>query len=144
MFSVDDLCQAGQTPWDGVRNFEASRILRERMAAGDQVFIYHSGQRSKSGPAVVGLGLVVSDAYPDPSQWRQEATGFDPCSTPERPRWWCRDIVYVRHLRRPITLAELCCTPELATERLCQRGNRLSVLPIAFSAAERILALEAF
>ena len=143
-FSVDDLCRAGQTPWDGVRNFEASRILHERMAVGDQVFIYHSGQRSKDGPAVVGLGQVVSNAYPDPSQWQQEASGFDPRSMPERPRWWCRDIAYVRHLRRPIALAELCRTPELAAERLCQRGNRLSVLPIAASAAERILTLEAF
>lgn len=143
-FSVDDLREVGTTPWDGVRNFEASKILRQHMAVGDQVFIYHSGRRSQDSPAVVGMGQVVSEAYADPSQWQQEAPGFDPRSTPQRPRWWCRDIAYVRHLDRPIPLAELCRMPELAATRLCQRGNRLSVVPIAASAAARILALGAF
>jgi len=143
-FSVDDLQEAGTTPWDGVRNFEARGILRERMVIGDQVFIYHSGQRSKGGPAMVGIGQVVSAAYPDPTQWQPDAPGFDPRSRLGDPRWWCRDIAYLRHLRRPIFLAELCHRPELAAERLCQRGNRLSVLPLSTPAAECILVLEAF
>ena len=143
-FSLDDLRKVGVTPWDGVRNFEASRILRQHMAVGDQVFIYHSARRSNDSPAVVGVGQVVSAAYADPTQWQQEAPGFDPRSTLQRPRWWCRDIAYVRHLSRPILLAELCRLSELATTRLCQRGNRLSVVPIAAMAAAQILALEAF
>ena len=51
-----------RTTWDGVRNAQAVRAIRE-MQPGDRVLIYHSGGQS----AVVGWAKVVSESRPDPS-----------------------------------------------------------------------------
>lgn len=60
-YSIDDLARAGHTVWDGVRNAQALRAIRE-MQPGDRVFIYHSMGHA----AVMGLAEVVSEPRPDP------------------------------------------------------------------------------
>ncbi len=60
-YSVDQLEREKKTTWDGVKNPQALRAIRE-MRPGDRVFIYHSGGDS----AVVGLAQVVSEPRPDP------------------------------------------------------------------------------
>jgi predicted RNA-binding protein with PUA-like domain len=60
-YSVDQLEREHKTVWDGVKNPQALRAIRE-MRPGDRVFIYHSGGDS----AVVGLAQVVSEPRPDP------------------------------------------------------------------------------
>ena len=44
VFSIDDLIQAPNqtTHWDGVRNYQARNYMRDEMAIGDGVLIYHS------------------------------------------------------------------------------------------------------
>jgi len=41
-FSVEDFEDVGTTHWDGVRNPEACKFMRERMKVGDPVLFYHS------------------------------------------------------------------------------------------------------
>src|SRR5579863_5761830 len=60
-YSVDDLQRDHKTVWDGVRNAQALRAIRE-MQPGDRVFIYHS----MGDACVVGLAKVVSAPRPDP------------------------------------------------------------------------------
>ena len=60
VYSIDDLERDRRTPWDGVTNPQAVRVIRS-MHAGDRVFIYHSGGVS----AVVGLAEVVSEPLED-------------------------------------------------------------------------------
>jgi len=60
-YSIDDLARERKTVWDGVRNPQALRAIKE-MRAGDRVFIYHS----MGDACVVGLAKVVSPPRPDP------------------------------------------------------------------------------
>jgi predicted RNA-binding protein with PUA-like domain len=60
-YDISHLQRDGQTVWDGVRNPQALRAIRD-MRTGDRVFIYHS----MGAAAVVGMADVVSDSYPDP------------------------------------------------------------------------------
>ena len=50
------------TTWDGIRNPQALKALRD-MRKGDGVLIYHSGGES----AIVGLATVAGEPRPDPS-----------------------------------------------------------------------------
>jgi predicted RNA-binding protein with PUA-like domain len=60
-YSLEQLEKDGQTLWDGVRNPQALRALRD-MKSGDRVFIYHS----MGNPAIVGLADVVGDGREHP------------------------------------------------------------------------------
>ncbi len=60
-YSIHDLEREGETTWDGVRNPQAVRAIRE-MRPDDLVFIYHSGGES----AIVGLAQITSEPRPDP------------------------------------------------------------------------------
>lgn len=39
------------SPWDGVRNAEASKLMKERMKVGDLAFFYHSNCKN---PGIAG------------------------------------------------------------------------------------------
>jgi predicted RNA-binding protein with PUA-like domain len=60
-YSIEQLEKEKKTVWDGVKNPQALRAIRD-MRPGDRVFIYHSGGDS----AIVGLAQVVSEPRPDP------------------------------------------------------------------------------
>jgi predicted RNA-binding protein with PUA-like domain len=59
-YSIGQFESEGQTVWDGVRNPQAIRAIRE-MKAGDRVYIYHS----MSDAAIVGVADVVKDGRAD-------------------------------------------------------------------------------
>ena len=126
--SIDDVARApSQTvPWVGVRNYQARNFMRDQMKVGDGVLFYHS---SCPEPGVVGLCEVASSAYPDTTQFDPKSHYFDPKSTPEEPRWQHVDVKLVRKTRL-LPLAEMRETPALATMRVLQRGNRLSITPV--------------
>ena len=71
-YSVDDLERDHKTVWDGVRNAQALRAIRE-MQPGDRVFIYHS--MGESG--VVGLAKVASAPRPDPKDPKLTVVEFE-------------------------------------------------------------------
>src|SRR3569623_215419 len=60
-YSIEQLARDKQTVWDGVKNPQALRAIRE-MRTGDRVFIYHS----QGEAAIVGIAEVVADGRPAP------------------------------------------------------------------------------
>ena len=127
--SIDDLAVAPNriVPWFGVRNYQARNFMRDAMQIGDLAFFYHSGCTE---PGIAGICEVCSEPYPDATQFVAVDPYFDPKSSPEKPRWWLRDVRFVK--KTPyLTLAELRRHPELANMRLLARGNRLSITPVS-------------
>ena len=126
--SIDDLAASPDriVPWFGVRNYQARNFMRDAMQIGDLAFFYHSGCTE---PGIAGICEVCSEPYPDATQFVAVNPYFDPKSSPEKPRWWLRDVRFVK--KTPyLTLAELRSYPELANMRLLARGNRLSITPV--------------
>lgn len=109
-WSWDDQVRDSVTAWTGVRNYQASNFLKA-MKLGDTCFFYHSVEEKR----IVGIVEVVREAYPDP--------------TAEDPRWVCVDVKAVKPVARPVSLADIKATPELADIALI-RQSRLSVMPI--------------
>jgi predicted RNA-binding protein with PUA-like domain len=139
-FGIDDLKARGTEAWDGVRNYQARNFMRDRMQPGDLAFFYHS---SCEIPGIYGLLEIASAGYPDPSQFNPKSKYFDPASRRDQPRWFLVDVRYQRHLKRPITLAELRGhEKKLKGFKLLARGSRLSVMPVAPEHWEYVLRLE--
>lgn len=112
-WSWADQVAAGEagTVWDGVRNHSAKLNLMA-MKIGDQGFFYHSNE----GLEIVGIVEVVRAHYPAPD------------AQPGEP-WVVVDLKAVKPLPRPVTLAEVKRTPELAKMSLVT-SMRLSVQPV--------------
>ena len=127
--SIDDAAAApGSTvPWVGVRNFQARNFMKKEMALGDGVLFYHS---SCPEPGIAGLAEVASEPSPDATQFDPESHYFDAKSRKESPRWWHVDVKVVGKTRL-LSLAEMRTRPELASMRVLQRGNRLSITPVS-------------
>jgi predicted RNA-binding protein with PUA-like domain len=125
--SILDLQRAGTLPWTGVRNYQARNFMRDAMRVGDGVLFYHS---SCPEPGIAGLAEVCSTAYPDATQFDPESPYFDPKSKPEAPRWLHVDVRW-RETTRLLSLKEMREVPELASMQVLQRGNRLSITPVA-------------
>ena len=96
--------------WDGIRNYQARNFMRD-MKIGDLGFFYHSNE----GKEIVGIVEVCNEIHPD--------------STTDDPRWECVDIKAVKDLPKPVTLADVKATPELA-EMALVKSMRLSVQPV--------------
>ena len=129
VFSIDDLSRAkdGTTRWDGIRNYQARNMLRNEIAVGDGVLLYHS---SAEPPAVAGTARVVRGGYPDPTQFDPRDKHYDRESLRDDPRWYAVDIKFDSKFAREVTLPELRDTSALAEMQLLRRGNRLSVQPV--------------
>jgi predicted RNA-binding protein with PUA-like domain len=117
-FSIDDLQRKGVEHWDGVRAYAARNNLMA-MRLGELGFFYHS---SAEPPGVI----VVREAYPDYTQFDPESKYFDPKATPDKPRWFMPDVMFVRRFPRLVPLAEIRQTPGLSDMDLVKFG-RLSV-----------------
>jgi predicted RNA-binding protein with PUA-like domain len=104
--------------WSGVRNPGAQKHLHA-VKKGDRVFYYHTGDER----AVIGVAKAVADAYPDP----KDKTG--------KPA--VVDIVPVKRLKRPVTLAEVKADPAFRDFALV-RISRLSVMPVTDEEWDRI------
>ena len=120
-YSYDDLARDGRTSWTGVRNPVAQKHLRT-IAKGDRIFFYHTGDQK----AVVGIAKAAAAAYPDPA----DATG----------KLYAVDIVPVRKLERPVTLAAVKADKAFATFALT-RVPRLSVMPVNDDEWKRLEAM---
>jgi predicted RNA-binding protein with PUA-like domain len=85
-YSIEQFEREGRTVWDGVRNPQALRAIRD-MKAGDRVYIYHS----MSDAAIVGVADIVEDGRPDPKDPKLAVADF---------RFRCR-------VEPPVTLREI-------------------------------------
>ena len=120
-YSWSDFKKEGKTNWTGVRNYTARNNLR-KMRQGDEVLFYHSGEDK----AVVGVARVKRPAYPDP--------------TASEGDWSAVDLVPIKALARPVTLAEIKKAPRLQKMQLI-RQSRLSVMPLTEAEFESILKM---
>ncbi|MDO3385109.1 EVE domain-containing protein [Gilvimarinus sp. SDUM040013] len=114
------------TRWDGVRNFQARNLLRDKIVRDDTVLFYHS--RCKA-IGIVGAAVVVSDAYPDPLQFDPQSPYYDAKSTQSKPRWYSIDIKLQRVFNRPILLDTIKQIQALESMAL-RKQSRLSVQPV--------------
>jgi len=135
--SIDDLVRLGRVPWTGVRNYQARNFMRDAMRVGDGVLFYHS---SCAQPGIAGLACVASSAYPDATQFDPRSPYHDPAASRAAPRWVHVDVTIVRKTRL-LSLPELRATPALATLRILQRGNRLSITPVTPAEWQTVEAL---
>jgi predicted RNA-binding protein with PUA-like domain len=112
-YSIDDLARDRKTVWDGVRNPQALRAIRE-MHPGDKVLIYHS----MSDAAIVGLAKVASEPRPDPKD----------------PKLTVADFEFLARLEPPTTLHEI-KESHLFDDWSLVRQGRLSTMtaPTAFA-----------
>ncbi len=110
-YSFWDLKKEKTTRWDGIKAPAALQNLR-LMKKGDRVLIYHTGREK----AIVGTGLVVIEAYPDPGQ--------------EDSRRLVLNISAGEALKRPVKLSEI-KQSGLFPEWQLIRQPRLSVVPVS-------------
>ena len=127
VYSWDNLNDDGSTHWDGVRNYQARNIMRDQMAIGDLVLLYHSNCKP---PHVAGVAKVSKEGYPDFTAQDPNSKYFDEKATPENPRWIMVDIEAIKGMQ-PVGLPELRANPSLEGMPLLQRGQRLSVQPVS-------------
>ena len=135
--SIDHLAQAPRQtlPWTGVRNFQARNYMRDAMQPGDGVLFYHS---SCPQPGIAGLAHIAGRALPDTTQFDPRSPYFDSKSSPHRPRWLQIDVKLERKTRL-LPLADMRAAPELASLRVLQRGNRLSITPVTAAEWQAVL-----
>ncbi len=107
-YSIEQLEQDGETPWDGVRNAQAVHAIQV-MRPGDDLLIYHS----MSEAALVGLARVISEPRPDPNNSKS----------------WMVDVAFVRRLARPVTLREIKAS-HLFDDWSLVRQSRLSTMSV--------------
>lgn len=127
----------GTTRWDGIRNYQARSHIRDGVASGDGVLIYHS---SCKVPGVAGTARVVGAPYPDPTQFDPGSRYFDPKSAPTNPRWYSVDIRHLRTFDQVIPATRLKDMAELADMILFRQG-RLSIQPVTEEQWSIIMAL---
>jgi predicted RNA-binding protein with PUA-like domain len=112
-YSIADLQKEKRTRWDGVKNAAALINLR-KMAVGDQVFIYHTGDEK----AIVGVVRVfVADT-----------------------KEGIVTLEYEKTLRRPVTLATI-KADKAFKEFALVKISRLSAMPVSAEHWKRILKM---
>jgi len=115
--SWDDVVGRG-TPeeWHGVRNYTARNNM-QAMQLGDEAFFYHSN----IGKEIVGIMKVVALAHPDSTAEPNDKGKIV---------WECTDMLPVKPFPKPVTLATIKATPELANMELVKL-SRLSVSKVS-------------
>lgn len=142
-FGIEHLQAAARhtANWDGVRNFQARNMIRDRIKKGDQAFLYHS---SCERPGIAGIVRVVRGAYPDASAFDRRDPHYDAIGSAAQPRWYTFDVRLARRFARVIGLDELRAHAKGALEGLLilRAGNRLSITPVDDAHWRFILTLE--
>jgi len=112
VWSIDQQRKAGAkgAPWDGVRNYQAAKNLRN-MRKGDLCFFYHSN----IGKEIVGIVEIIKESFID--------------KTDKDGRFVAVQVKYKEKLKKRITLDEIKKIKSLAHLSLIKQ-SRLSVMPI--------------
>ena len=114
VWSIDQQKKAGTrgAPWDGVRNYQAAKNLRN-MQKGDLCFFYHSN----IGKEIVGVVEVIKTAFID--------------KTDKEARFVAVQIKFKEKLKKTVTLENIKKNKALNHLALIKQG-RLSVMPVDF------------
>jgi len=112
VWSIDQQKKAGAkgTPWDGVRNYQAAKNLKN-MKKGDFCFFYHSN----IGKEIVGIVEVIKEAFFD----KTDKTG----------RFVAVQVKFKKKLKKVVTLENIKKNKTLKHLALIKQ-SRLSVMPI--------------
>ena len=112
VWSIHQQKKAGAkgAPWDGVRNYQAAKNLRN-MKNGDLCFFYHSN----IGKEIVGIVEVIKESYLD--------------KTDKSGRFVAVTVKFKSTLTKPVTLEAVKEIKELSHLALIKQ-SRLSVMPI--------------
>lgn len=135
VYSIDDLERDRTDIWDGVRNYQARNFLTS-MTVGDKAFFYHSNTKP---PGIVGLMEVIETNVVDPTQFDSASKYYDPKSSKEEPRWYTVTVGYLETFKAGMSLDKLRETFPPDDLWVVRRGNRLSVMPVADAAADKLL-----
>lgn len=120
-YGWQQLLKDKKTFWDGVRNYAARNNLRA-MKKGDEVFFYHSNK----GLEIVGIAMVVKEAYQDP--------------TTEDKKWSVVDLSPVKSLKQPVTLVQIKEEIKLKEMELV-KNSRLSVQKVKVDEWKQIMKM---
>ena len=114
VWSIDQQKKAGAkgAPWDGVRNYQAAKNLKN-MKKGDLCFFYHSN----IGKEIVGIVEVIKEFYLD--------------KTDQSGRFVAVTVKFKNKLLKPVTLEEIKKDKQLSHLALIKQ-SRLSVMPIDY------------
>ena len=120
VWSIDQQKKAGArgAPWDGVRNYQAAKNLRN-MRKGDLCFFYHSN----IGKEIVGIVEIIKESFID--------------KTDKDGRFVAVQVKFIEKLKKRVTLEEIKMIKNLAHLSLIKQ-SRLSVMPI-YSKSWKIL-----
>jgi len=112
VWSIDQQKKAGAkgAPWDGVRNYQAAKNLRN-MRKGDLCFFYHSN----IGKEIVGIVEIIKESFID--------------KTDKDGRFVAVQVKFTEKLKKRVTLEEIKMIKNLAHLSLIKQ-SRLSVMPI--------------
>ena len=112
VWSIDQQKKAGAlgAPWDGVRNYQAAKNLKE-MKKGDLCFFYHSN----IGKEIVGVVEVIKEAFLD--------------KTDKSGRFVAVQIKFKEKLKNSVTLENIKKNKALSHLAIIKQ-SRLSVMPI--------------
>ena len=112
VWSIDQQKKAGAkgVPWDGVRNYQAAKNLKN-MKKGDLCFFYHSN----IGKEIVGVIEVTKESYLD--------------KTDKNARFVAVTVKFKNKLSKPVSLQTIKNIKELSHLALIKQ-SRLSVMPI--------------
>jgi predicted RNA-binding protein with PUA-like domain len=112
VWSIDQQRKAGAkgAPWDGVRNYQAAKNLRN-MKKGDHCFFYHSN----IGKEIVGIVEVIKEAFLD--------------KTDKSGRFVAVQVRFKEKLMKSVTLEQVKKIKALEHLSLI-RQSRLSVMSI--------------
>ena len=112
VWSIDQQKKAGAkgAPWDGVKNYQAAKNLRN-MKKGDLCFFYHSN----IGKEIVGIVEVIKEFYLD--------------KTDKKGRFVAVTVKFKEKFTYPVTLENIKMVKKLSHLSLIKQ-SRLSVMPI--------------
>lgn len=125
-YSIDDFRKDKKTLWDGVRNYQARNFIREMKS--DDSFIYYHSNGNPSGAA--GVGKIISEPYPDPTQFQKKNKYYESRATREKPVWTTVDVQFVEKFKNLVPLEGIKNNKTLKGIVVAKKGNRLSVSPI--------------
>lgn len=109
-WSWENQCRDGVAEWDGVRNHQANKNMKD-MRLKDKGFFYHSVSEKQ----IVGIVEIVKEWYLDPS----DGKGI----------FGMVDVKAIKSMPMPVTLDAIKAHGELSHLALVRQG-RLSVMPI--------------
>ena len=112
VWSIDQQKKMGSkgAVWDGVRNYQAAKNLRE-MKKRDLCFFYHSN----IGKEIVGIVEVIKEYFTDP--------------TDKEKKFVAVQLKFIKKLKKNVTLEIIKQNSELSDLPLIKQ-SRLSVMPI--------------